>query len=466
MAGTAEQNFQQTTNMFRQAGEFIKQFLRVLQEVLNQYGENKRLREIAKYLEDGGIMEPYSIQGDKLKGVTPELLTELDAHAIPYLEVKGDQSMVLVREQDRPLIKSINKDILVQMGNYYQEFDAAQMEMKIAEAPEKLIPDSQKQIMTVHGLSSYEYEVIKNKCNNIGQGFMVGKTVNQDGTYDLSIQAKPDRVLSPETDRNDFCKSYAAAQLSLYGPNHDLKIKQIDADREFMESLDEALDNGGTEYVIGEDDKNHYLVLNDIGFEYHELQEAVDKDGMPVIADKVVSSCSKTDPDFSMELETATDQIMDKVLIADASVLNSHLYSQDQVVHSDRPNRDLKAATRSIAEKQIVAKVDTLIKQSLFRQARQEGGLGFKTPDMALEAYAKEFSHVMEAVTIGIVIDGYDAAKIEDIRHVFVQAGIDPAEYKNIPQMAANLSVETHRAARPIERAAVKGDSTAERGQA
>lgn len=451
----AQSNYRETMKLVKQQEELARQILQILATYLAEHGKNKAQKMMAEYIKDGGMPDPYSVQGDHIEGVQEELISRLDDEGIPYVAVTGSNVHLLIRPEDRERVKEINKDILVEKGNYFQEVDADFLEDRVARAPENKVPDDRKKVTTIHGLSAYEYETLKNKCGNIGYGFTVGKTENEGGTYSLSVHAKQSRILNLMNDKNDLCRAYVSMKMSLYGPNHDIKIRQLDADRKFTEDLKEAAGAEDTVYIASESSRRHYIEINSQGFEYHELKDSRDKEGNRIIMDKVSLHGSRDDPDFETELEQATGRMNDKVLVRDYATMHEHIMSNKQVLHTDRPAKTKEEAVTARCGQLVTNEIDALIKDRF--RGEEEKGRVFDSPEETIKSYAVEFSQVLKGVVEGHRVAGYSEEDIGEIRRVLEQNGISPLGYKRVTEELTNVTAETHRAhefTRETERAA------------
>ena len=437
MADVAEKGMTETGKITQAGLKTIKDFLAFLAEILEKNGNDKALKALADYVRKGKQLQEYSIQGDKCGQTIAQLKAQLDAQNIPYVEENGQEEKILIIPEDYERIKLINRNILVLNSMYYQEYDADAMENAVANSKFK---DSDKNIFTMHGLSAYECEVIKNKCNDISKGFMVGTKENPDGTFDLSVLSNKDRVFSMDATKNDFCKAYLKAQFSLYGPNHDIKTQQIDADRQFNKQLSELKEVDHSYYIVGIDNKNHYIELTPEGFIEHNLRMGKDAEGNKVMLDRT-EEMSRSDPDFELTLQRATDKIRDKVITDDKDRLDRHFSSPKREFEPDRPIRTKSEANRGKAEKECASRIDAAIKVRVTTE-----NITFKDDIEKFQFFENEAATILQNAISGERTPEYSVDVSKEIRTVFTEFNVDISEYKNIPDEIQKYDAEVHKA--------------------
>ncbi len=425
MGEVAEKNQQLASNFTRQVAETVARILAILADYLEKEQKNAAQKELARYIRGGGMLFSYSVQGDKA-GAIPPLKAELIDKGIPFGETnEGDK--ILIRYDDLNLIKGINHDILVAKGNYYQEADASELERAVATAP--FIKD--KEILSIKDLNTYQYEVLKNKCNDISQGFMIGRKEKENGLFDVSVQAKD--VLTDDAEKKDFCLAYLQMYMSLYGPNCDTKISQIEADKKIDEEVAKLKGTKAPHYIVGVDDPTRYIEITEERFVYHRFKKVADA------MQEEQSSCDVKDPDYEAELQRAMDQIFNRAIISDPELLHKHLQSKERIIESERPRRDVKQFANHMAEKDVSEKIDEMIKERIKNE-----GIGFSSAAMKFDFYVKEASVILSSAIDGIIPAEYKEESLLAIKEAFDKREVSMDAYKQIPEQMLDVKHESH----------------------
>ena len=291
-----QQQFDSTTKFMAATIDEINMFLKMLSEQLESRAKYAPQREMAKWIKNDGECIAYPIQGK----CGDELKRELANKGVAFIST-ADDTKIIIKQPDLELVTSLNERVLTAKGNYYQEIDAAKLETAIAKTDR--IKD--KEIITLHGLDKYQYEVLKNKCNDITRGFMVGKEEEPDGTISLSVHAQ--KVIVKDPEKMDLCKAFAESMLSLNGENSILKRQQVDADERLDREVASLKGCESTHYVIGVDDTSKYIEINSQGFEFHRVKF---EDGK--IKNMQELTVSKDQMNYEIELQKCMDKILQK----------------------------------------------------------------------------------------------------------------------------------------------------------
>ncbi len=425
MSEIAEQNMRQTGKVTKAVLDCVRRLLLALAEYLEKNAKTSAQKEMAKFIRNGGGIYAYSIQGDRIAGTIPALKAELDARGIPYLSC-NEKATLFIRGDDLEAIREINRDILIAKGNYFQEVDASALENAIAGA--NFVKD--KNIFTLYGLDEYQAECIKNKCNNITSGFMIGTTRRMDGTVDISVRA--DTIV--DQDKN-FLRAYLQAAVSLYGPNHDLKVAQIEADRKTDDLIASLKGTETTHYVVGADDHTKYIELTREDFIYHELRTG--KDGR-VVDD--IHRCPCDDPDYEIELQVCMDRIMNREVIDDAELLQKHLTSNKRVIPCTRPEKDKDAYEYALTEKDFAAELDSILQRRLDAK-------GITDPAERFAEYVDGAQTLIAACTGKTAITPeFDKQDVQTLKEVFEKHNVSVEKFRDLEKAFEVTTCRVHTA--------------------
>lgn len=414
MGDVSEKNVKDAAQYMKSINDTVLRMLKILAEMLELNDRNSSQREMARWIRSGGGIYEYSIEG-KDRGA---VLAELDKKQIPYIET-NDKSSILIRDCDKELVENLHRQVLIANGNYYQVVDAKEMESAVAQF-DKI---KNKELFTLDGLSNYEMEVLKNKCNHISAGFMIG-VAEENGRYSATIMGK--HVLNPDPERQDFCKSFLESRLSLNGQNASLKVDQIDADAKVDARVASLKGDDTNHYIVGARDRNQYIELSSTGFEYYRVKNG--EDG------RVQTSvrCDINNPNYEAELQRYMDRIYDRVVIEDINKLNKHLDGED-VLSSQRPHKSQEAYDVSLAEHQTADIIDRMIKESIAHKHLQ-----FDKSEDALSYYTQEAGKILAASLRGEMLQEYPDDKMAELNSLYSEKGIDRDVYMRI---ADKLSV-------------------------
>ena len=126
-----------------------------------------------------------------------KVLDELSKMLGVFFMLLGETGMLVVRAQNIDLIRQINKDANIVMGNNYCRVDRSEMENAIAQSNL-----SDKNIFTLKDLSYEEAVVISNKFNGIGKGFLIGMEEDS-ATHKWSVSFLASKLVTGAKEKKD-----------------------------------------------------------------------------------------------------------------------------------------------------------------------------------------------------------------------------------------------------------------------
>lgn len=423
---------QAAENNIKNAGQFatatannIAEIIGALLEYLEREAQLAPQKALAKWIRDGGSLVSYPIQGH----CKAELKYEMEKQGIPYVETTT--GYLIIPEPSLNQVREINREILVGKCNYFQEVDGVEMENAIA----KIDRIENKEIFSLHGLDKYETEVLKNKCNNISAGFMVGISQEGTDTYELSVHG--DKIYNPEINK-DFCKAYLQMAFSLYGPNHSTKIEQIKADEKTDSLVRELKNSKDVHYVVGADDNDpkRYIEMNSNGFEFYE---SVILDGERI--DRQICRIDKDNPNYESELERYMDRIFNKVVLNNADDLGKHLSVNGRNIECDRPRPDVKGMQASMAADKITDIIDRMVKTHM-----KEDNIQFSNVNQAFTYYQREAAAIMNAIEKNVVPANYSVDDFREIKKVCEEHKTNISEFSKSKDILISAKGEIHKA--------------------
>lgn len=428
----ARQQYEDSLNFMAGVGKSVAQILDMLADYIEANIRYAPQREMARWIKSHGQCCAYTIKGKCIN----ELKQELNRQGIPYIDVMDD-SKIIIKYPDLEQVNDINRDILIGKANYFQEVDAQALENAIASSSR--IPD--KEILTIHGLNKYECEVLKNKCNDITRGFMVGVTKESGGLYSISIHAP--KTYSSDIEKTDFCKAYTEMAFSLYGLNAELKVAQVDADEKIDEKVRSLKGCEETNYIIGVDDPSKYIELNSSGFELHRVRMYNGE-----IRDTEAFFINKDDPNYEVELQKCMDTIYNKAVISDEQMLLNHLNTKKRNIDTRRPEKDMEQVSISSMEDNVTDRLNFMIKTGERAQEMENA-----SPDVAFTIYQQEASKILQAVMDGKDIPSYKKEDIDAVKKEFSDIKADPKAYMTALGALGRAVIDRHMAKR-IEKSA------------
>lgn len=341
MAEVAEITYNGAAKVIDELSRMLGAFFMLLGEHLQKKAEYRPYKEMGKWLSQNKDAMFYKIDGDCEK----QVIAGIEKAKLPYYQL-GKTGMLVVRAQDIDLIRQINKDANIVMGNNYCRVDRSEMENAIAQSNL-----SDKNIFTLKDLSYEEAVVISNKFNGIGKGFLVGMEEDS-ATHKWSVsflasklvtgaKEKKDengnRVLDEDGNpqmqyKNDGCKAILTGMMSYHGVNRQKKNDEIISDRIFDEQIEKIINNPVDKnlYIVScleSENKKHYIEISNTGFELYEVlisQDPKDPD-KKAQTESVIKNCSRDDINFSDKLNTCLFQMRSKAIVSDRTVLTDHI---------------------------------------------------------------------------------------------------------------------------------------------
>lgn len=418
----AEQNAHSGGKFAQAAAETIAMILEALADYLEKESEFAPQKSLAAWIRGKGEVCAYPVQGDCIG----ELKYELDKLRIPYIDL-ANTNRILIKAPDLDEVKELNRSILIAKTNYFQDVDGRELENAIASSDR--IPD--KEIFTLHNLNKYQVEVLKNKCNSISSGFMVGITETSSGTFDVSIRASN---LFSENAKMDFCKAFMQMTISLYGPNNSIKIDQIDADEQIDIAVELLKGKDEVHYIVGVDDPSKYIEINGHDFQYYSINTA---NGERV--ERLITQCSADDPNYASELQRCMDKIYNKAILNNAEDLGKHLSTKKRNIESSRPRKNKREYQNSIAGKRLGETLDILIKKRIREENMTFAGLVDK-----FIFYQDQAAELLEHCIKGTPAIGYAPKDIKQLTDIFDECHVEVKNYSHSASALRNHDCDAH----------------------
>ncbi|MGN0241966.1 MAG: hypothetical protein ACI4CS_09795, partial [Candidatus Weimeria sp.] len=296
MAGTPEAGMQETMRLTKAWAEIIEKILNYFARREENREKNAGMRELAKRVREGhGVNFP--IQGE---GIADMVKAEFLRNGIAKFDT--GRTSVLIDDADLDKAREIQRRCLIAKSNYYQVVGYEEMENAIAGNPK--IHD--KGVTEIKDLSFYEMECLKHKCNDISKGFTVGVREKEDGRYDLIIRSN--KLYEKNPVKTDFCEASARFIMSLYGPNSEIKTKQIEDDAKTDALIADLKNDGKEHWLVSADNPNRYVhfypLLDEEGnvkksmFEYKEFYPGRDKNGKAVMLERQMNAMGSDGADY------------------------------------------------------------------------------------------------------------------------------------------------------------------------
>lgn len=382
MPDVAEQNYNELNKNAQAMADTVTKILLALMDYLEMEAKFAPQKEFAKWIREGGECCFYNIQGS----CKNELKNELIKNQIPYIELSNDPDKLIIKYPDLEAIKELNRGIMISKNNYFQEVDSVEMEDAIF----RFDKATDKTIFTLHNLTAEETECLKNKCNDISRGFMVGTNKEDDDKYSISILGSKVMDCS-QTGKIDFCKAALSATLSLYGGNSKTKMDQIDFDLKFDEAIDKYKGSNEVKYIVGTNERKNknYIEINSQGFIAYKA--SITPEGG--VVEKVVGRCDINDINYDTELKRHLDVMKDKTVLHNIGDLNTHLASMDSEITSGRAVRSEQEEYIAKVEKEIVNTIDKMIKSEIVNK-----DITFNSPEESFNYYINNAREALAAV--------------------------------------------------------------------
>ena len=439
----------------RQIAKQVKRLLEALITYLEFHAKTEEQRILAKYLKDGGTLAFCTDKVDAGK-----LMYELEKEGIA--KIKTNNGRVIVRREDLPKVAKIERRLIVAEGRYYQMVPYEEMSDAVARSDSK-----NKNLFVVNGLDHYEIESLKNKCNSIKAGFQVATEKTGKDSYKFAVKEselyKEPRYLSSGKQKQDkdFSRAYLESMLSLYGPNRENKLKQIDADRKFDDDILARVNSGEVSYIISVDDPKKYIELNATGFTVCNVSYT--EDGKYVVNKDVNSTVSTQDPNFTYELQRETDAMYNKAILSDNDTLNKHLSTKERNIVTDRPGLSGKMFAYAKANDKLAETIDKMVRAKVNQ-------IGYEKAEDKFNAYVEKSKEILSDLINDKQIEGYDEKDVSKLEAIINEKEIDRDDYSSCVETFGKLDRQIVRAekAKDIDTVqrrfdGVKGDSEYEK---
>lgn len=435
---SSKDGMDEAARVAKAAASNLTRFLIALAEFLELQSKYAPYREMAKYIREGKEVSFFPVQGR----CTKELAYELQKNDIPFVNL-NDKDTFIIKQGDFEKVSELNRRVLISKSCYYQDIASAEFEDVIARH-EKI---KNKDIFTVSCNNSYEVEVLKNKCNDITAGFMVGiEEESNDDKWNLSVHST--KVFRKNPNNHDFCKAYLQMCMSLYGPNNYIKMQQVDDDMNFDIKVAELKGTQDDVYIVSVTDNKQYLCLNKNGFEYYST--TVDENEKR--HDYKINECLKDSPNYEVELQRCLDRMMNKHIVYDDEVLAEHLKTEEVNLDTDRPLKTYEQFKISLMESRMADKIDEMIDHKV-----EEQDIKFVSSMEAFHFYRKECIEIMKVLSEY----EYDTPEIptgytpEDFEYLLNQINENYIDFENDYEMVMNRLEEVEcsiRTAKPQKR--------------
>lgn len=412
--------YQESQRMMQQSAKIVADILQALLEYLQKEAEYAPYKAMAEWIEGKGQVCVYNIAGD-CKG---ELIHMLDKEKIPYIPYLNTDR-IIIKYPDIDFVKDLNERILMQRGDYYQVVDGKKLE----DATHDIEKITDKRLFTLEGLTKYEFETMKNKCNGMKPGIMIGVTERDDGLYDLIVPA--DKVFMDASKASSICRAYMQMTLSLYGPNNDIKMRQIDADEQIDRDVYNLKGKEGVHYIVGVDDPTKYIEITQTGFRYYEVKD--DENGEKLV--NLAFQCDVDDANYDMEIQRFMDKIYNRAIVSNMEALNEHLSTKDRTIDTDRPLKNKRQYQNSLATKKIGECIDSIIKTRIPNDL---------SPVEKFEYYQQEAANILQKCITGQDLEGYPEDKINEIKDAFKSNEINPKVYAPVIKHLKDYSADMH----------------------
>ena len=401
-----EQNIKSTGNIIKSFADWLQQLYKNIADALEFSSKNAAQKELGRLAREGHGLYAYNIKGD----VEGQMMYNLEKQGIAYAKLDG--SNILIKETDLTRVRDLNREVLITKGNYYQEVSAEEYENAIARY-DRL---TDKDVLYIKNLDKYEYETLKNKCNDISRGFTIGTVANPDGkTYSLMIRSAEVFKNVPEGKRQpmDFCKAYLKANLSLYGPNIEVKKKEIDADDRLDKKIEELKDSDCVHYIVGADKSGLFIEMNSKEFQFYGTTV---EDGKRL--DNLITECDKDDPNYDYELQRCMDKLKSRAILDSSEELGKHLSTDKRNIDSERAERGVQEISNSMANDMIADKIDSMVRP-LIRETDENRG------EKQFLKYERMASEILKEAVTGRESGKYNHNDLEEIRNFAKDKGVD-----------------------------------------
>ncbi len=404
----------------------LKQIEKIMESAdrkITFWGKTRNERVLLNHLKEGKMLVPCTDKVDPGR-----FAFELEKAGIARLCTTNGK--VLIKEDDIEKASRIAKRLIIESGRYYQSVSIAELSNAVANS------NGDKTLFRCTGLDKYQVESLKNKCNDIKKGFTVGIEKESDGTFDLAIKRnelyREPRLLTSGkiVQDKDFARAYLESTLSLYGPNRENKIRQMDADEEFDNKMLDAIKADGVFYVISVDDPSKFIKITNYGYTpcYSNLNPET---GEFTIIEDHDHAVLREHVGFRAELQRETDGYYNKALLDNEDDLHKHLSTKARNIPTDRPGLSGEMYAYAKANKELVDVIDKIAREEVASMS----GL---TVEQKFIAYTKCSQEILESIALGETIDCSQEDR-EKIESILSDKQIDRENYKTAAQVHGNL---------------------------
>lgn len=396
-------------------------------ESLKETAKKNNTYEIEKYIKKGGTMAGYKVEDKALRDVLKQELTE---DGIPFIEsVMCGKSIIAICDEESTHIKyqeALNRAKIC-IGNYYQEMDIPKMADVFVNSQ---LDKDQKNFFMFEGMEEPEAYILRNKCNDITKGFMVGTEKTPDGKMTVAVHSAKCVKLEDCNKEGvgvysrDLCRAMLATAFSCYGPNREKNIEQIKKDEELNKKIVDFVptDENPVLYVTGDGmDKNKRIAITKEGFfesRFNEETQSWD----------VTNRFLKHDVDeiqYKKELQVALSGIFNEVTFTNEYELNNHTKGVE-TKHTERPVKTYEEEQRSRAETTAVNRIDRTVKEYMasnpyFKQLPEE---------QLFNEYRKNVCELFEGIETGRGVAWLPKEKMQALTKKLQAINFDVEEYK------------------------------------
>lgn len=436
MSDVGEQVARTSSQAMQALAKFLMKMFEYMQKKSADKTKYAQQIAMAKWIGEGNTAYTYQVQGP----ITGEMQDQLDKAGIPNMSIvtKKLGRVFLVKDCDLDRINEINRQILVARSDYYQEVGARELENAIANSEAV----KNKELLKISDLSYAQMHCLRNKCNDISRGFMVGITRHPDEEiYDLVVTAP--KVCEYDPEKTDFCEAALRASFSLAGPNMETKVNQITSDAAMDKKIAELKDADGSHFLVSEGNPSRYIQFdtdqstNEFSFRFYEQQ--IGKDGQ--LHYELKQAMSSNDPDFNVELVRCTDRFKNKIILDDQTQLQQHLDGTLKQ-STDREKKTKDQRKISDAETEFTDKINVMIKDRYFKDGNNEGLSTIKKFNL----YRGEVSNIANALESEITPPGYEGKDMKELKDILGKAGISIADYRDAIDMLKDMDAITYTA--------------------
>ena len=416
---------------FNNANQFVKSSVQTLEDALMMLADlikhNERYKDkiaLGRWIEAGNGMVQFKIQGKNNEGIISDVKRRLAEEKIPYMQ-QLQYDTILIRDCDLERLKTINREAAISSQKYFQEVGLEEFERVMSN---KKINVNERKLFKITGLTYEEAEVLRRKCNKVSQGFMVATGESSErGKYDLAL--REDQVFIPDainengdrTINHDFATAYLKMSFSLYGPNEELKKRQLKHDRDIEVEAHSLKDMETIRYIVGEDDPNQYIELDDEGFTHYMYID--DKNGERKKIKR--GMCEKEDPSYDEELQRAMDAIFDKVFIDSEKQVIEHINSgAKDDIKSEREKLRGQALANNRTADEVCDLVDKMIEDKI-----RNNGITMQSVE-AFHYYQKEAQKILMCYQKGKIHPDYKKEDFIKLKGIFEKYGTDIKDYQ------------------------------------